>query len=180
MNRNLLIAAAIASLAAAPALAQGRGGGMGRGMGAGPPMMPPGRAGGGFDTSGSARGIAGEQGSFGRDFARQQRMTAQQYRQRAQDRRADALAYSQSVRSGAPVPDNASGKIRSALKGDIRDWRDEFQVGRKDWMQVRDQWLVDRESLTPRQWAQRRVDWFQFRDAWIARQKSWAKARNGK
>jgi len=179
MNRNLIVAAVAASLTASPAFAQGRGGGMGGGMGAGPPIMAPGRAGGGFDTSGTARGIGNQQGAFGRDFAHQQRMSPEQYRQRAQERKADAIAYSQSVRSGAPLPDNASKKLRSALKGDISDWREEFQIGRKEWQQVRDQWLVDRDSLTPEEWAQRRVDWFDYRDTWVTKQKDWAAARAG-
>jgi hypothetical protein len=42
---------------------------------------------------------------------------------------------------------------------------------------MRDQWIVDRKSLTPEQWAQRRASWFATRDAWIARNKAYAQSR---
>jgi hypothetical protein len=42
---------------------------------------------------------------------------------------------------------------------------------------MRDQWLIDRNSLTAAQWAERRAAWFAARDAWIASQKAWASAR---
>lgn len=178
MRKNLAtIVVFAAAMLASSAMAQGRGGGMGAGMGAGPPVSPPGQAGGGFDTSTAARDIGNRQGSFGRDFAEQQRMSSEQYRQQARQRKDEAIAFSQSVRNGRVPPDSASRQLRTELKDDIDAWRDEFRVGRKEWMGVRDQWLADRDSLTPQEWAQRRVDWFDFRDAWIARQKDWASTR---
>lgn len=183
MARKILVSAlaGVAMACATPALAQGRsgghGGGPGGGMGAGPPMTPPGQMGAGMGTPGYASDIASQRGQFGRDFAEQQRLQAQQYRAQAEQRRAEALAYAQAARSGRPLPANAAGKIRSALKADIDAWREAFDVGRRDWQAMRDQWLVDRESLTAQQWAERRLDWFAVRDAWIASQKAWAQAR---
>ena len=43
---------------------------------------------------------------------------------------------------------------------------------------MRYQWIVDRKTLTPEQWAQRRADWFAVRDAWIATNKARAQTRN--
>ena len=42
---------------------------------------------------------------------------------------------------------------------------------------MRDQWLVDRKSLTPQEWALQRANWFAARDTWIAKQTAWAQAR---
>lgn len=152
-------------------------------MGGGPPMSPPGLAGGGMGTSDLARGIASQKGQFGRDFAARQKMSAEErramaaeYQAQAQQRRADAMVWAQAARSGQQLPANASRDIRAAMKADMEAWREAFNVGRTDWQAMRDQWLVDRDTLTPQEWAQRRVDWFAARDAWIASQKAWAMA----
>lgn len=63
------------------------------------------------------------------------------------------------------------------MKEDMEAFRDAFRVGRQEWQALRDQWLVDRASLTPEQWAQRRLDWFAMRDSWIASRTGWAQAR---
>lgn len=181
MRKQLLAAVACLALASAgTALAQGRGGGAGgagAGMGAGPPISPPGLSGGGMGTRDLARGIADQRGQFGRDFAAQQHLTANELRAQAQQHRADAMAMAQAVRGGADLPESAAARIRAALKADIEAWREEFRVGRQAWQAMRDQWLVDRASLTAEQWAQRRADWFAARDAWIATQKATAMAR---
>jgi hypothetical protein len=183
MTRKILISAlaTVAIAASAPALAHpggGPGGGGGPGAGAGQPMTPPGSLGGGFGTSTYARdNVASSQGQFGRDFAAQQKLTADQYRALAAQHRADALVLAQAARAGANIPASAAGRIREALKADIQAWRDEFAVGRKEWQAMRDQWLVDRNSLTAQQWALQRANWFTARDAWIAQQKAWAMAR---
>ena len=79
MRKELLTVAAFAILASpSVGVAQGRGGGPGGGQGAGPPMSPPGQMGGGIGTRDLARDIANQRGQFGRDFADQQRLTAQQ------------------------------------------------------------------------------------------------------
>lgn len=187
MRRTISVALATAALLGSPLLAQGHsggaGGGPGGGMGAGPPISPPGQAGAGMGTSDLARGLGSQQGQFGRDFAAQQKLSAEerralaaQYQAQAQQRRADAMIWAQAARSGRPLPANASRDIRAALKADMEAWREAFNVGRQDWQAMRDQWLVDRGSLTPQQWAQHRVDWFAARDAWIANQKAWAMA----
>jgi hypothetical protein len=85
-----------------------------------------------------------------------------------QERRALAQQYAQAARAGRRLPANADRKIRDALKDDIDEWRDQFRVGRTEWHDMRAQWIVDRKSLTPEQWAQRRADWFAARDTWIA------------
>ena len=179
MRRTILTTsiACVALAFAGPALAQGHGGGPGGGQGAGPPMTPPGQSGGGFGTSNAARDIADQRGQFGRDFAQQQHLTAAQYQAQAQQHRADALALAQAARNGDRIPASAAGRIRTALADDIDAWRDQFKVDRSNWQAMRDQWLVNRGSLTPQQWAEQRAAWFQARDAWIANQKSWAQAR---
>ena len=183
MTRKIFISAlaTVAITASAPAFAQhgppGGGGGPGSGMGAGPPMTPPGSYGAGAGAADYARGIASQQGQFGRDFGAQQRLTADQYRAIAAQHRADALVLAQAARNGAHIPDSAAGRIREALKADMEAWRAEFTVGRKEWQAMRDQWLVDRKSLTAQQWALQRANWFAARDAWIANQKTWAMAR---
>jgi hypothetical protein len=201
MKRIALIAAASTlALVASPAFAQARGGpgggggggggmghagGMGGSMGAGPPMSVPGRT---MDPMGSARDIASQRGQFGRDFAEQQKMNraeqAQMMRERVEDysaksaeRRAEALARRDATKAGAN-PGLSSKELRAEFKADMEAWREAFRVGRKDWQDQRDQWLVDADSLTPEQWAERRAAWFEARDAWIARQKDWA-ATNG-
>lgn len=185
MRSGLVIGLMATAIVAAPALAQahggpggggpggGFGGGIGHGMGAGPPISPPGL---GSDPRGSADDIAAQRGQFGRDFAAQQRLTAEEYQAQAAQHRADARKLADLARSGANIPDNAKGRIRGAMKADMDAWREQFSVGRHDWQAMRDQWLVDKNSLTAAQWAQRRSDWFAARDAWIANQKSWAKA----
>jgi hypothetical protein len=190
MTRKLILSAVgcLALAVTAPALAQGNsgghGGGPGGGMGAGPPISPPGQAGGGMGTSDLGRGLGSQHGQFGRDFANQQHLTSEQrqqlaleYQQAAQARRANATQLAVLARQGASFPADASTKIRGALKEDIDAWRDQFQVDRKAWQAMRDQWLVDRGSLTPQEWAIRRSAWFDARDAWIANQKAWAMAR---
>jgi hypothetical protein len=133
--------------------------------------------GGGSGTSDYARDIASQRGQFGRDFAQQRRLTAQQYQALAAQRRADALALAQTARSGGHVPANAGPRIREALKQDIDAWRDQFQVDRRSWQAMRDQWLASRGTMTARDWAIQRANWFAARDAWIANQKIWASAR---
>lgn len=183
MRRQLFIAiGCIAMACSAAGTAQrggGAGGGRGSGMGAGPPITPPGQMGGGMDTRDLARGIADQRGQFGRDFAQQQHLTAAQRQAMAQQHRTDAMALAQAVRGGADLPDSAAGRIRAALKEDIDAWREQFTVDRQAWQSMRDQWLLDRGSLTAEQWAMRRADWFAARDAWIAAQRARAMARRG-
>lgn len=182
MRKQLFVAVGcIAMASSAVVLAQGRGGGAGggrgSGMGAGPPITAPGQMGGGMGTRDLARDIANQRGQFGRDFAEQQRLTATERQAVAQQHRADAMAMAHAVRGGADLPESAAGRIRSALKADIDAWREQFTVDRKAWQAMRDQWLLDRGSLTAEQWAMRRADWFAARDAWIADQRSTAMAR---
>ena len=183
MRKTIIALATVLALAATPAFAQGRsggaggggmgGGGMGGGMGAGPPISPPGRSDmGDHGASGSARDIATQRGAFGRDFAADRRVTPEQRQAMVQERRSLAMQYAQAARAGRPLPRNADRDIRTALSSDIDEWRNEFKVGRADWQAMRDQWIIDRKSLTPAQWAQRRADWFATRDAWIARNRA--------
>lgn len=185
MRKQLLVAVGCLALATTgAALAQGRGGGaggagLGMGRGAGPPISPPGLAGGGMGTRDLANDIATQRGQFGRDFAAGQHMTAAERQAMAQQHRADAMAMARAVQGGADLPDSAAGRIREALRFDIDAWREQFRVGRQEWQAMRDQWLLDRSSLTAEQWAMRRADWFAARDAWIATQKTMAMARRG-
>lgn len=186
MRKTLIVATVVAALAATPALAQGRGngggggmgGGPGGGMGAGPPMSPPGQSTfGDRGASASARDIASQRGEFGRNFAADQRMTPEQRQEMVQDRRSLAMQYAKAARAGRGLPANADRNIRAALSDDIDLWRDQFRLGRSEWQAMRDQWIVDRKSLTPEQWAQRRADWFATRDTWIAANRANAQSR---
>jgi hypothetical protein len=184
MRKSVLTGAFALVLSTAAMAHPGGGGGPGGGMGAGPPITPPGQMGAGRGTADFAHDIASQQGQFGRDFASQQHLSAQerqqvaqQYQQMAQQRRANAMQLAQLARQGATFPPNASAKIRDALNEDITLWREQFQVDRKAWQAMRDQWLLDRSSLTPQQWALQRANWFAARDAWIANQKAWASTR---
>ena len=187
MRNFLLISGAAIALGTSPVMAQpgpgGHGGGPGGGMGAGPPMTPPGQMGGGGPAiSDYARGsIASSQGQFGRDFAGQQRADSiarvQEYRAGAEQRKADAMARAAAARAGAPMTAADAARTRDALKADMEAWREAFNIGRKDWQAQRDQWLLDRTSLTPQQWALQRANWFAARDAWIAQQMQMAQTR---
>lgn len=190
MRKTFITLATVLALAASPALAQGRGGGgggghgggggggMGGGMGAGPPISPPGQSTmGDHGASNAGRDIAAQRGQFGRDFAADRRINPEQRQAMVQERRSLAMEYAQAARAGRPLPRNADRDIRTALGSDINEWRDEFKVGRAEWQAMRDQWIVDRESLTPAQWAQRRADWFANRDAWIAAHRTQVKTR---
>ena len=110
MRKSILTAACALVLASTAAIAQhGPPGGFGGGMGAGPPMTPPGQMGGiggPGGASGYASDIASQRGQFGRDFAAQQQLTAQQYQQQAAQHRADAMVLAQAARAGR-VPANA-------------------------------------------------------------------------
>jgi len=180
MRKSLLTGACALVLASTAAIAQhGPPGGFRGGMGAGPPMTPPGQMGGiggPGGASGYAGDIASQRGQFGRDFAAQRQLTAQQYQQQAAQHRADAMVLAQAARAGR-VPANAGPRIREALKQDIDAWRDQFQVDRRSWQAMRAQWLSARGTMTAQDWAIQRANWFAARDAWIANQKSWAMAR---
>ncbi len=82
--------------------------------------------------------------------------------------RAQALAIAQLARCGATLPRGAAQRIREALRFDLVTWRDAFQVGGPEWEATREAWLVERQTLTAVQWADRRAAWFRERDAWIA------------
>jgi hypothetical protein len=156
--------------------------------GAGPPIAPPGLSG---DPAAGARAIADERGQFGRDFADQrngdrltgqeraelQRQQAQAFQENVQLRRQLAQEYAAAVRNGAQLPANASATLRNELKADLEQFKVEFRLGRDEWQKLRDQWIADRDALTPEEWTQRRLDWFAFRDAWIDRQRQFAQAR---
>jgi len=113
-----------------------------------------------------------------RDYLPEQPSAAERaelFRVNAQQRRAEAEAAVAAARAG--VLRQSSSAIRNALKEDMLDWGNSFEVSRSDWRLMRKQWLAGRDSLTPAQWAQRRLDWMAARDAWIADQRAWASAR---
>jgi hypothetical protein len=90
------------------------------------------------------------------------------YQENLRVRRQQAEQYAAAARSGVPLPAGAAATLRSELAADIEQWRAEFRVGRQDADAMRARWLVERDSLTAVQWAQRRVDWWAARDAWVA------------
>ena len=92
----------------------------------------------------------------------------QAYQENLRIRRSQAEEYAAAARNGVPLPANAAETLRHELAADIEQWRAEFHVGRKDAQAMRDRWLVERDSLSAVQWAQRRVEWWDARDAWAA------------
>ena len=152
-------------------------GGMDNSMGRGPPITPPGQT---SDPRAAAQGIAAQQGQFGRDFAALQKKSPDELKAMAADHRKSAQAMAAAARAGANIPESAKDRIRSALDQDIMEWRAEFQVGRKAWQDMRNQWLSERSTMSARDWAARRADWFAARDAWIAKQKTYAMARTNR
>jgi hypothetical protein len=92
----------------------------------------------------------------------------QAYRENLRIRRSQAEQYAAAARNGVPLPANAAETLRRELAADIEQWRAEFHVGRKDAQAMRDRWLVETDSLSAVQWAERRVEWWDARDAWAA------------
>lgn len=158
----------------------GPGGGLGSDMGLGsngrgaPPITPPGLS---NNPRLGAQDIAAQRGQFGRDFAALQRLSSDELRDMAAERRAKAEALAAAARSGANIPDHAEARIRAALREDIEMWRAEFKADREEWQQMLKTWLEERDTMDARDWALRRAEWFAARDAWVANQREWAKGR---
>jgi len=87
---------------------------------------------------------------------------------RAAARREQARAQAATLAAGTPPASITAGEIRDALDEDLKAWRDEFDVGRREWQAMRATWLVPEASLDAGGWAAHRLDWFTARDAWIA------------
>ncbi len=93
---------------------------------------------------------------------------AEAYLAASERHRTRALAMAQLARCGATFPRGAAQRIREALRFDLVTWREAFQVSSPEWEATREEWLVERQTLTAVQWAERRAAWFRERDAWIA------------
>jgi hypothetical protein len=106
--------------------------------------------------------------------AQERQLLAEQFQALAEERRAHAMKLAELARNGAVFPPDTAPKIRSALAEEINHWRDEFQVGRREWQAMRDQWLAERGTMSPQDWALRRAAWFEARDTWIANQRQFA------
>jgi len=146
--------AAVAALAASPAAAQNQ-------VMCGPAVMA---ANAGADVDKMARSVEGENAPGKRPADPRQ----QAYAENLRIRRAQAEQYAVAARNGVPMPANAAQTLRAELAADIDQWRAEFRVSHGEAQAMREQWLVERDSLTAVQWAQRRVDWWHARDAWVA------------
>jgi hypothetical protein len=83
-------------------------------------------------------------------------------------RREQARQYAAAARNGVALPADAASTLRSELKADIAQWREEFHVSRKESRAMEERWLVPLESLGALEWAQRRTDWWDARDSWVA------------
>lgn len=107
------------------------------------------------------------------DFTQLRRLPAREraaaYLQLTEQHRLNALQVAQMVR-GRALPPKDGRRIRAALSADLSAWRETFDVPRRNWQAMRDQWLVRSDSLTTEQWALQRANWFAARDAWIAQQ----------
>jgi hypothetical protein len=117
----------------------------------------------GLDVDRAVRAMGGKQA----DPAARAREEAA-YRENLRIRRHQAEQYAAAARAGAPLPADAAASLRRELAADIEQWRVEFHVERNEAKAMRRTWLVDRDSLTAPQWAQRRLDWWAARDAWVA------------
>jgi hypothetical protein len=118
----------------------------------------------GMDVDSAVRAAGSRQG----DPAAAARARAA-YQENLRVRRLQAEQYAAAARSGVPLPPDAADTLRRELAADIEQWRAEFHVGRNEADAMRSEWLVERDSLSAVQWAQRRVDWWAARDAWVAR-----------
>jgi hypothetical protein len=77
-------------------------------------------------------------------------------------------AEAAAARNGVALPADAASTLRSELKADIAQWREEFHVSRKESRAMEERWLVPLKSLGALEWAQRRTDWWDARDSWVA------------
>jgi len=104
----------------------------------------------GMDVDKTARALGDRQGNAA--------ATAQQraaYQENLRIRRQQAEQYAAAGRSGVPPPPDARAALRNELAADIEQWRAEFRVGHKEAEGMRREWLVDGDSLSALQWAQR-------------------------
>jgi hypothetical protein len=121
----------------------------------GMPMPNPGQ-----DFENALRTIGSQVRPSGQPMARKE--------QRAADRREQARQQALVLVRGAPGTPESADSIRHALEIDIRDWRDEFAVDRREWRAMRETWLPGSEWYSAKEWAMRRLAWFASRDAWLA------------
>ena len=90
------------------------------------------------------------------------------HEQRVAERREEARQQALVLVRGAPGAARSADDIRRSLEVDIRDWRDDFGVGRDDWQEMRETWLPDVGWYSASEWAMRRLAWFAARDTWLA------------
>jgi hypothetical protein len=121
----------------------------------GMPMPNPGQ-----DFENALRTVGSQVRPSGQPMAR----TEQRVADRREQARQQALVLVRSA-SGTPA---SSESIRRALEVDIRDWREEFAVGRDEWREMRETWLPSVDWYSAKEWAMRRLAWFAARDAWLA------------
>lgn len=185
MNKLALLGTVALAFAATPALGQAGGAPGGAPGGAGNPggdaserLNPP------DSGPGNAQEAIDRQGEFGRDFTRQAgraqayRLQLEEFANQTAGRREEAFAMRDAARSGQPVAASAK-EIRDQLQQDMEDWRTEFRIDRQAWQGLRDEILVDVNTLTATQWADRRAQWFELRDEWIAQQVEQTKTQGG-
>ena len=173
---KILVIMGMASvLVGSPAMSQTYGGGMDGSMSMGPPPIaqPVLSV---TDARNAAQNAAPQRDESGQDFAELQKRSPDELKAMAANHRKAAEALATAARAGATIPLTAKDRIRGALAEDIAAWRAEFRVGRQEWQGMRNQWLDDNSTTTPRDWAIRRADWFTARDAWITKRKTFAMA----
>jgi len=69
--------------------------------------------------------------------------------------------------AGQPLTERDRKKIRSAISADFIAWRKQYDPRRADYRAMRERWLVDEASLSPADWAIRRVEWLRAQQQWI-------------
>jgi len=105
--------------------------------------------------------------NVGRQISPSGQSTAR-YEQHVAERREEARQQALVLIRGAPGKAETSESIRRQMEVDIRDWRDEFGIGRSEWEEMRETWLPSADWYAPSEWAMRRLYWFAARDKWIA------------
>ena len=165
MLRTTAALVVAAAFIANPAWAQDMNGGMGGSMGQMPMPNPQ------QDLENAVRSVNDRTSNDSITRERREQRAAL-LSQRAAARREEARIQAATLASGTPPAASSAADIRNSLDQDLKAWRAEFGVSRREWQAMRDTWLVPEASLNASGWAAHRLDWFTARDAWIAQRAS--------